>query len=712
MNQAVKLLLIFAFIILISSLIRTDKSSAAAIDLPCKQVEMIFARGSGQSINDGQSDAFRFFSQVKERLAGIPVNTYELGTEDFNGAHYLAVPISGWGFLNLIGATFPTGDVSMYGTSVAGGVKELKGYLTQRYNKCKSTGTWYVLGGYSQGAQVVGQALTQTEDISREIRDKIAYVGLFGDPKLSFPEGIGGEKSSACHGGTLSKWRRGIITNCGLSSGSLMARHPYLKTDMEEKVGLWCNGNDNICDPASSTNTDSHSQYKIEGGPIDAAAQEAAAKLKLIFAGSNIPGEIDISLSHGTKTTGKDTVFVIDTTGSMQNIIEQTKSFVQAAADKIKADNGRVALVAYRDKDDEYEAKVVSHLDDDYATFQSGLNSLTANGGGDTPEATLHALTFAMDNLKWKNGAIKSAIVITDAAFHNSDPIDGSTIRTVAKKSLAIDPVNIYPVVPERLAINYGELASLTAGRVIVDTGDTSKALSAVFDEIQNRPIALLKNSDYFVEKGQELTLDASDSYSTDSRITRYSWDTNGDGIFEAITSDPVLRITMPDEYSGVVQVRVNADNGTFANTSAKLTVRAPSVPPAPPTAPTNLTYTIDSTTDNRSIVTVKWDNRPSVDQWYITVNDMPIGHIESSRSMLQLTDVDRTDNMTVGVAAYSTIAGAGAFSTTTIPPQQSLPIVSTCTQSNIIIRILCKTVAFLKKIINGTVYYFLPYSL
>ncbi|MFZ2545292.1 MAG: cutinase family protein [Candidatus Saccharimonadales bacterium] len=91
-------------------------------------------------------------------------------------------------YTNAIGAVFSGGQSFAYGDSVKQGVGELKSYLAQRYNKCKSTGTQYILGGYSQGAQVVGQALP---DIAREIRDNIVFAGFFGDPKLHYPEGFG-----------------------------------------------------------------------------------------------------------------------------------------------------------------------------------------------------------------------------------------------------------------------------------------------------------------------------------------------------------------------------------------------------------------------------------------------------------------------------------------------------------------------------------------
>lgn len=717
MNNSIKTILFFFLTILISNLIYADKSHAASVDNPCKKIEIIFARGSGQTINDDKKEAFRFFNQIQNRLSTIPINTYELGTESYGNHKYPATPVNNWSFLNGLGAFLSVGQHFAYGNSVNDGVEELKSYLSQRYNKCKSAGTWYVFGGYSQGAHVVGRTLSH---LSEEVRGRIAYVGLFGDPKLYLPEGTGGIWSAACRGKDFSKWRRSI-TNCALNEGSLQARKPYLPIDMQEKVGLWCNSKDPFCDPSIPFDVDRHEQYKVTAGPIDTAAQEAAAKLRLVLAeAGNIGQSIDISLSPGMKTTGKDTVFLIDTTGSMQNIIDRTKTFVQTEADKVKRGNGRVALVAYRDKGDDYTAKVISPFSDSYATFQSKLNNLTVDGGGDWPEATLHALMVAMNELQWRNGAIKSAVILTDTNFHNPDTIDGSTIRTVAKRSLEIDPVNIYPVVSAEIAEDYQELAEATSGQVIIDSGDTVEALSTVFDQIQERPVALLKNLNYNAEKGQEIIFDASDSYAIDGTITKYEWDGDGDGTFEIATTTPIVSDTAPfEEYSGIIQVRVTADNGMVANASARLTVTPKPAPVPPPTAPTNLTHTINSTANNKSTVTIKWDSNLSADQWYITINDMPVGHVEGSRTTLQLTDVDRTADVVIGVAGHSTTNNStGEFSTTTIPPlpaqpeEPEPPIMSTCTQSNIFVRMMCKSIALFKKVINGVVYYILPFPL
>jgi len=58
--------------------------------------------------------------------------------------------------------------------------------MAQRIEKC-GKGTRFILGGYSQGGQVIGQAYT--ERFSDALRDRVVFNVLLGDPKLWLPEG-------------------------------------------------------------------------------------------------------------------------------------------------------------------------------------------------------------------------------------------------------------------------------------------------------------------------------------------------------------------------------------------------------------------------------------------------------------------------------------------------------------------------------------------
>jgi hypothetical protein len=206
---------------------------ALVVDRQCVDVDVVFARGSGVELDKGEAPHFR--NQLLERLKQpLETNFYELGTEPYGNYKYPAIPVTEWWKNgNAIGAGLSAGYGNDYGDSVDAGITELQSYLKQRHAECPNARI--ILGGYSQGAQVVGQALT---GLSSDIQSKIDFVALFGDPKLYLPEGEGAHPP-ACYGAEFSSWRR-VVENCKADAGSLGARNPYVPDSMADKVGLWC----------------------------------------------------------------------------------------------------------------------------------------------------------------------------------------------------------------------------------------------------------------------------------------------------------------------------------------------------------------------------------------------------------------------------------------------------------------------------------------
>ena len=99
-----------------------------------------------------------------------------------------------------------------------------------------------------------------------------------------------------------------------------------------------------------------------------------------------------------------EVVFVLDTTGSMSELIQAAKDKIWSIASTMVAAEPapeiRVGLVAYRDRGDAYVTKVVdlsSDLDSMYAT----LIDFQAEGGGDGPESVNQALYDAIHKISW-----------------------------------------------------------------------------------------------------------------------------------------------------------------------------------------------------------------------------------------------------------------------------------------------------------------------
>lgn len=103
-------------------------ASAAGV---CPDVELIFARGSGQGLRDAQFVRMR--DQLDERLGGdIIFSVYELGTTPQNGHEYPAVNVSDLLNGNAIGRKLSGGQANDYGDSVWEGAQEFAAYAYDR----------------------------------------------------------------------------------------------------------------------------------------------------------------------------------------------------------------------------------------------------------------------------------------------------------------------------------------------------------------------------------------------------------------------------------------------------------------------------------------------------------------------------------------------------------------------------------------------------
>ena len=350
MNKQIAIIYVLIASMILNVFVSNFDTLAANIDNKCTLVTGIFARGSGQKVGQDRNETSRFRNQLLSRIGDeSKLNFYELGSESYGGNQYPAVDVSNVWNGNAIGAKISGGMGNTYGKSVKEGVAELRTYLDIRHRKCPNE--FFILGGVSQGAQVVGQALPS---ISSGVKNKIVFNMLFGDPKLYLPEGEG-ILPPACFKKKLSTYRR-EIANCFVDNGALGARKPFLPNVDNVKTGLWCLGHDYVCGSSKfAWDTDGHGKYANTNGPIDDGVFEAAIRLNQAIKSTPQEGPIinDKPSNNNMGTTGTDVVFVLDTTGSMSPYIDQMKTFIRNYSSKIKEMNGRVGLVVYRDAGDD-----------------------------------------------------------------------------------------------------------------------------------------------------------------------------------------------------------------------------------------------------------------------------------------------------------------------------------------------------------------------
>ena len=118
-----------------------------------------------------------------------------------------------------------------------------------------------------------------------------------------------------------------------------------------------------------------------------------------------------------------EVAFVLDTTGSMANLIEGAKRKIWSIANTVVDINPdadiRMALIAYRDYGDAYVVKTVD-MSSDIQGLYGNLLKFKAGGGGDTPEAVNEALHASVSKINWSKGEASRRIIflVGDAPPH------------------------------------------------------------------------------------------------------------------------------------------------------------------------------------------------------------------------------------------------------------------------------------------------------
>jgi hypothetical protein len=167
----------------------------------------------------------------------------------------------------------------------------------------------------------------------------------------------------------------------------------------------------------------------------------------LAFALAALP--LTASLSPAMARPTGEVAFVLDTTGSMSQLIEGAKRKIWSIATAIVDSNPdadiRMGLVAYRDIGDDYVTSKVE-LTRDIQDLYANLLEFKARGGGDWPESVNEALDVAVNKLQWTLGAETRRIVflVGDAPPHMDYAQDTKypvTLAVARQKDIIVNAV-------------------------------------------------------------------------------------------------------------------------------------------------------------------------------------------------------------------------------------------------------------------------------
>lgn len=175
-----------------------------------------------------------------------------------------------------------------------------------------------------------------------------------------------------------------------------------------------------------------------QGGGISYRVRSAAGDLTDEVPADTLAPVLRTPGARPAQAPDVDLHFILDATGSMGDEIERLKATLSSVVEGIGELPGsprvRLGMTVYRDQGDAFVTRTVPFTTD-AAAFAEELRQVSADGGGDTPEAVEPALAAALDEVAWSEdpGTVKLAFLVADAPPHLDDvdpecgPVGGPT---------------------------------------------------------------------------------------------------------------------------------------------------------------------------------------------------------------------------------------------------------------------------------------------
>lgn len=344
---------------------------------------------------------------------------------------------------------WPSGE---YRDSVENGIEELSGYVKDQIKDCPDQ--LLVLGGYSQGAHVVGDSLFKFTEFEQ---GRVNAVALFGDPKY-----LGSSADNNTPIDYLTKpgskpvakpWKRGTASL--IDRGILDSRAPYLPANLENKTISWCFNDDFVCSggsgilqsarpitlqQTSSLNKDElgagHKRYVGYGAPE--AAQEIVQRLSPRLYNINaLKGGVDIDkgLEQNLPTIPNDKpidiMFMINTSAGVDDVLGQMRSNSLSILPPFYAYYSNIAYgVGEYSEVGEITERIPRSIiwqqpTLNFETFDKSVNRKLAYGGqsgGGLDLSDPHQLGIekAIRAAKWREGAERHVVLITERPMSSS----------------------------------------------------------------------------------------------------------------------------------------------------------------------------------------------------------------------------------------------------------------------------------------------------
>jgi hypothetical protein len=241
-----------------------------------------------------------------------------------------------------------------------------------------------------------------------------------------------------------------------------------------------------------------------------------------------------------------EAVFVLDTTSSMNGMIEAAKekiwSIASTMASAQPAPEIKIGLVAFRDRGDRYVTQVID-LSEDLDSMYATLMDFRAQGGGDGPESVNQALHDAVQSISWSQDPDSYQVIflVGDAPPHMDYQDDVKypvTLAAARMKGIVVNTIQCGndPTTTQQ----WVQIAQLSQGRHFnVAQGGDAIAISTPHDtELATLSKALDDTRMYYGNEAerveQDLKVAAADKLhsfaSVSSRARRAAYNTSAAG--------------------------------------------------------------------------------------------------------------------------------------------------------------------------------------
>lgn len=189
-------------------------------------------------------------------------------------------------------------------------------------------------------------------------------------------------------------------------------------------------------------------------------------------------------------------VFVIDSTGSMSDAINNVKTKITSFVNSLETQgvNLRIGIVEYRDiEEDGMDSTIIHELNhspwmNSTSEMVEVLNGISAGGGGDDPETVIDGLGYLVDGetIPWSSDSYKFAVVLTDSGYKIANRHGFNSLQEVADALLAAGIITSV-VTEESEFSTYDELPATTGGI----KADISSDFSTVLADLANQILGL-----------------------------------------------------------------------------------------------------------------------------------------------------------------------------------------------------------------------------